>query len=247
MNVDLIQRSILESPHDDAPRLQLAQWHHDHSRWGWAEFIRLQIDLALGLHLPACEADPAAAVVYLCDLAECRYCHARRREWDLVQELIPGPHPKPSVLRLFDDVPGRWCERVRLAGWAYHDDLTRGHMLLSRGLVREVRCTALEWLEIAPKLLALQPIERVTFTDTPGLSLLIGKDERGWGIDGHYTFPAKRGIWTNSRVFQSKRFRRRDLLAKFSWAFSAASMKGVVDLAEAHPQIGKGTTHVGAA
>jgi len=150
---DALLRSILESPHEDAPRLIFADWLEDHGEAARAEFIRVQVELARSKHEPTCRGDihVSGGLGIRCN---CRVSELHRRERELfTHDAIFDWFPMPT------DRTGTTCRRKRneiafvqfeSAGLrdreGRHAPATEQTYHVSRGFVSSIHCSWYDFL-----------------------------------------------------------------------------------------------------
>jgi len=98
MNEQKLMQAILDSPEDDAPRLQYAAWLEARGQGERAELIRLQIELARLEEAAAPDADPTAQEDRLYDRVE-----------ELLGDYMGAFGAEPPVSRA--DVLAGWTKR----------------------------------------------------------------------------------------------------------------------------------------
>jgi uncharacterized protein (TIGR02996 family) len=141
--------AVLENPDDDAPRLIYADWLDEEGRCDQAEFIRVQCKIAQMSH-------PGNRGVLMATKLPGgkrlrRKEHRERREcWAALTkrggELLNIAHNWP-ILRDVPPTGARWE--------------------LWRGFIDAVECTGDDWLTVAGKITAIQPITRARLTTWP--------------------------------------------------------------------------------
>jgi uncharacterized protein (TIGR02996 family) len=149
-------RAILDSPHDDAPRYEYAEWLQrmgGASNLGRAEFIRVQIAIDSS------------------EEKDRKWPELARRERELLQQWgLAWERPlrdllKPSMLR-----PGRWL-KARLFGqggaWRFH-----------RGFIEEIDTSAAGFLEEDGALFGHAPIRRVVLSNATSFLAPLAVDPR---------------------------------------------------------------------
>jgi uncharacterized protein (TIGR02996 family) len=143
-----ITRAACEAPHDDLPRLALADWCDDNGRPERAEFVRLQIELHHLVDGPGmCPKDEGR----LCRSMRCQSCLLRRRVGQvlLAENRHWDPLPFPSHAEA-DYAPFRG----------------RGHArLFARGMVEQVRCELSEWRRCGREAAERHPLRRAELSD----------------------------------------------------------------------------------
>jgi uncharacterized protein (TIGR02996 family) len=140
---DMLFQAILEDPRDDDLRLIYADWLDEHGEGDRAEFIRVQVELAL---VEAIEHDCSNELAF--SETTCPACGAwvtaealRQREG----ELLAAPAVEEHVGAVIGDCYVDW--RLR------------------RGLAEEVTLTTADFLAHAAALFVAAPILRVTLAD----------------------------------------------------------------------------------
>jgi uncharacterized protein (TIGR02996 family) len=169
---------VLAEPDSDARRLEYAQaceWRGGPGDAARAEFIRVQVELARRTE-SADGADPAHRRV--CRNRECRVCHLRRRE----RELLPD---RGGNARAWFDGPWRAAALDPLASSVLGSIVSAGkgawpqpqsgmRYRFARGFVESITCTAAEWFAHGDAVRAYQPLRKVTLTTDPEALLAAG-------------------------------------------------------------------------
>lgn len=126
-------RDIAENPREDLPRLAFADWLQDHGEDQYAEFIRVQCELA---NTKSCVSHSTwISCVYK---PECDYCRLKQRSQSLLGFGPGGSIPLEKVnWHKWAGSARETVPRTGLHGYV----LTMFH----RGLISHVRCTFEEW------------------------------------------------------------------------------------------------------
>jgi uncharacterized protein (TIGR02996 family) len=142
---DALIRSILANPSDDAPRLVYADWLEEHGRAEYAEFIRVQVELAGrgfggGLH-----TDEQGRLLHMPpDIAG-----MWARQFDLFEARDGWP-----------DLP------TGMADWPLYPVKTQGtRVRVRRGFVERLSCQSGDFMSLAAELFARQPVTHVRLVD----------------------------------------------------------------------------------
>lgn len=143
-------RAVLDEPDEDLHRSAFADWLEEHGDAGqreWAEFIRVQCELArLGSWVDYYRAEGV-------DRLDCTGERLRRREAELFDlSHTPGGFPRLGPLAHLAEVfhPREW----------------------RRGFLYAVTCRLSDWLEHGPRLVAHQPVRVATLKpDEPYFTL----------------------------------------------------------------------------
>jgi uncharacterized protein (TIGR02996 family) len=142
--------AILANPDEDVPRLVYADWLQENGRPERAEFIRVQVEVA--------RVEPFTPRAY----------ELVRREAELWAE---AGNYDPALWWMRD--PWRWLGIPAGCHWfidiIVHEALTPSgdggnRILVGRGFVEEVTCTAGDWLAHGDALRAAHPVRKVTLT-----------------------------------------------------------------------------------
>lgn len=164
---DLLLRTVLTDPGDDAPRLVYADWHEEYGQPERAEFVRAQIELA------AVDAEVESLGKCHCsgpDPTGCSRCRAgqkrglwvrrgrlRVREKQLLESMVHGVCDKhgrrQNTYAMYAWVPpGLWSFNASQWQWR-------------RGFVESISLPLKAFMEHAATLFAAHPIVNVTLTD----------------------------------------------------------------------------------
>lgn len=157
--------AVLACPEDDAPRLIYADYLEGQGRDARAEFIRVQVGLAAcgecGCDNLPRELAGLPAVVGMRPPCECRWCALRRRMFELYH-----------AGEAFDFRPTiEW--HVALVARVARLPAGMPGVIVSRGFVHAVTCSAEDWLAHGDAVTAAQPIEDVTLTTWPDFAALL--------------------------------------------------------------------------
>jgi uncharacterized protein (TIGR02996 family) len=150
---DALLRAVLDNPADDSVRLVYADWLEESGQGERAEFIRVQVELALR-EFTRMAGDGASAwhrETQRLRRRERAIMHGRGRWWS-------------------DHGPG---DRITVTEWR-------------RGFVAEVACACADWLRHGPRLVRLQPLERVRLKD---------REPTRYGNQGLMHPPGPRWLW----------------------------------------------------
>lgn len=166
--------AICADPDNDLPREAFADWldgvdgSHNQMNPAWAEFIRVQIELARDCPLCHGKEGPwSCACVFL-----------RRRERELLEAKVTS-RPDGDV-----HCAEGWSGGTRKAHWGitafkslqptgllYKDDSDKRRLEweFRRGFVASVTCTTEDWLRHGDAILTCQPVEEVRLTTWPAV------------------------------------------------------------------------------
>lgn len=187
-----LRRAICERPHDDTPRLILADWLEDNGQTEWAEFIRVQIAKA---------TRPCHAFMYSCyehgDTCRCD-TGLNAREDELIrfntsgwlQEGLPE-----ELLDGFGTWRQEWTTKIISKRSACRD------LTFHRGMINEISLSLKAFLKHAKDLFTEHPITKVVIT---GVCPLHTANEVGdlpeWAFSWLEAFPEDND-WTTTPCF----------------------------------------------
>lgn len=162
---DALIRAILMHPDDHTPRLVYADWLEEHGEPERAEFIRVQVELAILLDTQYLREAPCPENARIAELNR-SVREALRRNlswWDGLAELIGSPG---TLLFASDGMLGYGTEyRWRC----------------SRGFVSEIRLPLAAFIQHAEALFCAHPVTRVTLTDRePWVNATNPPTHAGW-------------------------------------------------------------------
>lgn len=160
LTADTMLLAILADPADDAPRLALSDWLEENGQGDHAELIRVQVALAI----MRCH-QPGASPGDYCNDTYCEHCHGpgeilRRREGELLHQhwsdWMPHFSGNPPVACGNRDA---WPASTLMPG-SQHVVMT-----FRRGFIAKITLTTAAFMEHAPALFRICPIEEVKLSD----------------------------------------------------------------------------------
>jgi uncharacterized protein (TIGR02996 family) len=166
---DALLRAVLDDPADGSVRLVYADWLEENGQGERAEFIRVQCALAGGKPCLADSASPRCSC-----RPECRRCALRRREREVALRCREWSGLPLLNMPWFVDYRG-----PTLSGLP-------PRALFRRGFVAEASCACADWLRHGPRLVRLQPLERVRLAD---------REPTRYGNQGLMHPPGPRWLW----------------------------------------------------
>ena len=147
---DALLAALMAFPDEDTPRLIYADWLEESGDALMAQFIRIQIEMA-------------------------------NKGFDpVLVEVIPSLWPIISK-RIEDELPVRKTEQtdqtrginywIKLQPWraTAGRDIVHPKVILARGFIDSVVCSATDWTEVAEAILARHPVRKVKLTTQPQL------------------------------------------------------------------------------
>jgi uncharacterized protein (TIGR02996 family) len=166
---DALLRGVIECPDDDLPRLVMADYLEENGEGGYAEFIRLQCELAR----PCCRCDDKGTLLGCAGDREnpecgCGKLTLRRRERELLKSHWRG-WVSPELLGIWNDhIAERTLHaRREMPEHAFH---------FTRGFVAEITLPAEEFLRVERGLLwCPSPCPNDCFQLEPGEPFIAGK------------------------------------------------------------------------
>lgn len=180
---DVLLRDILDNPGDDGLRLIYADWLEDHGDPERAEFVRVQVELAM----------PGPASPYHPDRQAEQHLRWLWRFHPAVARRRAGLRRRERELLAFHAWGWSGRELPDLRGVTGEGDWT-----FRRGFVEEVRCPLAAWLAHGPAVVAAHPVTRVVATDRRPMDYGWDGDDRperfGWIFSLYWdrTHPANR-------------------------------------------------------
>jgi uncharacterized protein (TIGR02996 family) len=155
-------RAILANPDDDTPRTIYADWLDDQGECHYAEFIRVQVNLARTPHNHKHRdfGGPPNG---------CGACRLKKRQSELLS------NTEGDSFRLLGRDPG-FGEHLPLRWWPVQQEYVEPNPPLLfaaiegepvRGFIEHLRIDSRDWSARAPVILANHPVARVTFPEAP--------------------------------------------------------------------------------
>lgn len=158
--LDALVQSVLAAPDDDVPRLVLADWLDEHGRADYAEFIRVQCELAKEYPTHAERPDLAAEGWHRDDAAAaagCGGCRLLDR-----QRVLWGRMPSIDLTGWAPPGGAAWAT----APWVPHNPWAMAPLaVVRRGFVDEVFASVRVFVADAARLFAAHPVRAVRLTD----------------------------------------------------------------------------------
>jgi uncharacterized protein (TIGR02996 family) len=131
---------------------------------------------------------------------------ARFRNYDLIDDPLYYTAHQEIAAVATAGYPARWLAELGIEShtqpernWAWdctHDRVTvrvgSSSSLFSRGMLSGLSVGLAEWYQLAPRVLAAEPLESIVIIDVPGLTLTIDQPSKEWRLTARLKAPAQR-------------------------------------------------------
>lgn len=167
-------RAIIAAPDDDLPRLIFADWLDEQGEPEWAEFIRVQCELAAITDEQSCERD-----YYVSIGCSCRGCALRRREREI---WFDSNRKSPFIAKTWFPIGGLTSDPYLSEDiqWHWYNDTADISGDMRRGFVEEITCSWDDWQAHAAAIMAATPLRRVRLITMPEHNGFIFYGTDGW-------------------------------------------------------------------